>query len=86
MILYQQKTQVSTVLLVICYPLPMLNRTCDCLFSHFSLQIVSVFFKEIYMEKSGFGNPSHKESPLEYYHRVILEVCYNLEEYKGTRD
>ena len=24
--------------------------------------------------------------PVGIYHRVILEVCYNLEEYKGTRD
>ena len=88
-ILYQQKAEVSTVLLVISYRLSVfsfglsvLNKTRDCLFSHFSLQIASVFFKEIYMEKSEFGDSSTRSPPLQYFHRVILEVCYNLEEHK----
>ena len=70
-ILYQQKAEVSTVLLVISYRfsvfsfgLLVLNKTRDCLFSHFSLQIASVFFKEIYMEKSEFGDSSYTESTL----------------------
>ncbi len=70
-ILYQQKAEVSTVLFVISYRfsvfsfgLSVLNKTRDCLFSQFSLQIASVFFKEIYMEKSKFGDSSYRESAL----------------------
>ena len=46
------------------FGLLVLNRTRDCLFSQFSLQIASVFFKEIYMEKSEFGDSSYRESAL----------------------
>ena len=36
----------------------------------------------MYLQKSGFGDPSYTESASPIFLPVILEVCYNLEEYK----